>query len=259
MNVRTIRREPEQRCASWHGQGVDTGAENAKGRVMRPSVPHSPTMVQFRCCMDGMEIDEDSDVLGSDSEAIRDLCAAEEVAGDVHGNSRLGGFFLLECVVSGRVAGVACAKYMLGDKVKPTLLAELSDGRLSEKVEVFKLANGSCEDTIVSNFLSQHPGGESAILTVAGKDAFSEFDMIHLLDVIENYAPDAVIGVIGLAVTASIPAAGVSAAALVAASASGGSRAKECASDRIVEHGKVSLCTIGPFIYMVLNFMKKTI
>ena len=45
-------------------------------------------------------------------------------------------FFLLECVVFGRVVGVACAKNMLGGKVKPTQLAELSDGRLPEKVEV---------------------------------------------------------------------------------------------------------------------------
>ena len=154
------------------------------------------------------------------------------------------------------MAGAACVKYMLGDRVKPTLLAELSDGRLSEKVEVFKLANGSYEDTFVSNFLSWHPGGESAILTVAGKNAFSEFDMIHLPDVIEKYAS---LVSSALAVTAWIPAADVSAAALVAASASGGSRVKEYASDRMVEHGKVSLCTIGPFIFMVLNFMKKTI
>ena len=140
----------------------------------------------IRCCLDGIEIDESSVVLGSDSEAIRDLCAAGEVAGEVYGNNRLGGFFLLECVVFGRVAGAACAKYKLGDKVDPTLLAELSDGRLSEEVEVFKLANGSSEGTIVSIFLSQHPGGESATLTVARKDATSEFDMIRLPDVIHS-------------------------------------------------------------------------
>merc|ERR1711963_499858 len=49
----------------------------------------------------------------------------------------------------------------------------------------------------VTNFLSQHPGGELAILTFAGKDATAEFDMIHPPDVIEKYAPDAVIGKIG--------------------------------------------------------------
>merc|ERR1712007_403517 len=49
----------------------------------------------------------------------------------------------------------------------------------------------------VTNFLSQHPGGELAILTFAGKDATEEFDMIHPPDVIEKYAPDAIIGKLG--------------------------------------------------------------
>merc|ERR1719384_404169 len=49
----------------------------------------------------------------------------------------------------------------------------------------------------VTSFLSSHPGGELAILTFAGKDATAEFDMIHPPDVIEKYAPDAVIGHLG--------------------------------------------------------------
>merc|ERR1719230_905800 len=49
----------------------------------------------------------------------------------------------------------------------------------------------------VTNFLSQHPGGELAILTFAGKDATEEFNMIHPPDVIGKYAPDAVIGMLG--------------------------------------------------------------
>merc|ERR550525_2109807 len=49
----------------------------------------------------------------------------------------------------------------------------------------------------VTNFLSQHPGGELAILTFAGKDATAEFDMIHPPDVIEKYAPVAIIGKLG--------------------------------------------------------------
>merc|ERR1719464_2669787 len=51
----------------------------------------------------------------------------------------------------------------------------------------------------VTNFLSQHRGGELAILTFAGKDATEEFDMIHPPDVIPKYAPDAIIGVVGTA------------------------------------------------------------
>ena len=118
----------------------------------------------------------------------------------------------------------------------------------------------------MSNFLSQHPGGELAILTFTGKDASAEFDMMYPPDVIEKYASDAVIGAIGTgSESASVPAAGVSAATPVAASFGGGPRVKDYAeanknrNDRMDGHGKVSLCIIGPFIYMVLNFMKEII
>merc|ERR1711920_35635 len=40
----------------------------------------------------------------------------------------------------------------------------------------------------------EHPGGELAILTFAGRDASEEFNMIHPPDVIPKYAPNAVIG-----------------------------------------------------------------
>merc|ERR1719161_2922427 len=49
----------------------------------------------------------------------------------------------------------------------------------------------------VTSFLKDHPGGELAIVTFAGKDASEEFNMIHPPDVIGKYAPDAVIGVFG--------------------------------------------------------------
>merc|ERR1712066_65207 len=167
-----------------------------------------------------------------------------------------GGNSLLDCVVFGRVSGKAAAKYILGDAVKATSLADLSGGGLSGKVEASKLSGGSYEDGMnkagsaapaakpaeapvkkekkkkekkssgggggltmaevakhttktdcwvvlsgnvlnVTNFLSQHPGGELAILTFAGKDATAEFDMIHPPDVIGKYAPDACIGKLG--------------------------------------------------------------
>merc|ERR1712039_605147 len=49
----------------------------------------------------------------------------------------------------------------------------------------------------VTKFLGEHPGGELAILTFAGKDATEEFNMIHPPDVIGKYAPDAIIGTLG--------------------------------------------------------------
>eukprot|EP00927_Polykrikos_kofoidii_P065335 TRINITY_DN610_c0_g1_i4.p1 TRINITY_DN610_c0_g1~~TRINITY_DN610_c0_g1_i4.p1 ORF type:complete len:1040 (-),score=135.86 TRINITY_DN610_c0_g1_i4:121-3240(-) len=187
-------------------------------------------------CMGGLEIDVDSACLGPSGEAIAGLYAAGEVAGGVHGNNRLGGNSLLDCVVFGRVAGAHCAKYMLGDALKETSLIDLSGGGLTGAVETSKFSGGSYEDNMnkaatttsagggggytmeevakhttkgdcwvvvagqvlnVTNFLSEHPGGELAILTFAGKDATEEFNMIHPPDVIPKYAPDAVIGTIG--------------------------------------------------------------
>merc|ERR1711937_479739 len=71
-------------------------------------------------CMGGLEIDVDSQCLDAQGKKISGLYAAGEVAGGVHGNNRLGGNSLLDCVVFGRVAGRHCVQYMLGDDCKAT-------------------------------------------------------------------------------------------------------------------------------------------
>merc|ERR1719433_57868 len=67
-------------------------------------------------CMGGLEVDVDSAVLGQDGKAIPGLYAAGEVAGGIHGNNRLGGNSLLDCVVFGRVAAKAACKYTFGEQ-----------------------------------------------------------------------------------------------------------------------------------------------
>jgi len=218
-------------------------------------------------CMGGLEIDVNSSVLGFNGKAIPGLYCAGEVAGGVHGNNRLGGNSLLDCVVFGRVAGKHCAQYMLGADAKKTSLIDLSGGGLSGDVTASKNAGGSYEDDMnkgkagggaaaaggapaavgagagftkeevathnskascwvilndrvldVTDFLKDHPGGELAILTFAGKDATEEFDMIHPPDVIDKYLPkDKVLGMVG--------AAGAAAAAPAAAASGGGGKA----------------------------------
>jgi len=74
--------------------------------------------------MGGLEIDVNSSVIGANGKAIPGLYCAGEIAGGVHGNNRLGGNSLLDCVVFGRVSGKHCAQYMLGE-CKPTSLKEL--------------------------------------------------------------------------------------------------------------------------------------
>merc|ERR1712161_142153 len=87
-------------------------------------------------CMGGLEIDCDSAVLDSKGKAIAGLYAAGEVAGGVHGNNRLGGNSLLDCVVFGRVAALHAAKYMLGSNMKAVSLDELSGADIGDQAIV---------------------------------------------------------------------------------------------------------------------------
>jgi succinate dehydrogenase/fumarate reductase flavoprotein subunit len=63
-------------------------------------------------CMGGIEIDASSAVVGKNG-AIPGLFATGEVCGGVHGENRLGGNSLLDCVVFGRVSGDSAARYLL--------------------------------------------------------------------------------------------------------------------------------------------------
>jgi len=67
-------------------------------------------------CMGGLEIDVDSAVYDKNEKVIPGLYAAGEVAGGVHGNNRLGGNSLLDCVVFGRVAAKAACRWMFGQE-----------------------------------------------------------------------------------------------------------------------------------------------
>lgn len=104
--------------------------------------------------MGGLEITTSAEVLGANGRPIPGLYAAGEVMGGVHGNNRLGGNSLLDCVVYGRVAGKACANYMLGSNVKATSLSVLSGGGISGGgTQKSALSGGSYEDA---------PGAETA-------------------------------------------------------------------------------------------------
>ncbi|KAE8156342.1 FAD binding domain-containing protein [Aspergillus tamarii] len=61
--------------------------------------------------MGGATIDERSQVLDKDGSPIKGLWAAGEVTGGLHGQNRLGGSSLLECVVFGRIAGNEAAAF----------------------------------------------------------------------------------------------------------------------------------------------------
>ena len=65
-------------------------------------------------CMGGLETTKDGEVVKSNGQVFPGLFVAGEAAGGVHGNNRLGGNSLLDCVVFGRVAGRFCAEWMFG-------------------------------------------------------------------------------------------------------------------------------------------------
>jgi len=77
-------------------------------------------------CMGGSEVNAKGQVVSANG-PIPGLYAAGEVAGGVHGNNRLGGNSLLDCVVFGRVTAREAAKFMLGDEaeVDPKRLQDL--------------------------------------------------------------------------------------------------------------------------------------
>merc|ERR1712137_1275665 len=192
-------------------------------------------------CMGGLEINTDS-LVTMNGEAIPGLYAAGEVAGGVHGNNRLGGNSLLDCVVFGRVAGKHAVKYLLGSDARPVSLSQLTgkatantpaekapvneavkaaDGYSMEEVEKHN-KNTDCWVVLhgrvlnVTSFLKEHPGGELAIMTFAGKDATKEFDMIHPPGVVEKYAPNAVIGKLAVKAVAAAATSGGQAATTAA-------------------------------------------
>merc|ERR1740127_260275 len=99
-------------------------------------------------CMGGLEIDKEGAVIGKSGAPIKGLYCAGEVAGGVHGNNRLGGNSLLDCVVFGRVTGQAATKYVLGGDVKKVDLKELTGGGLTGAVQSSKFSGGSYEDNM---------------------------------------------------------------------------------------------------------------
>jgi len=69
-------------------------------------------------CMGGLKINPDAECLKSDNSVLGGLYCTGEAAGGIHGNNRLGGNSLLDCVVYGRVSGRAAARYFTASNIK---------------------------------------------------------------------------------------------------------------------------------------------
>merc|ERR1719502_1337214 len=122
---------------SWDEPSGKTGSGKKFYHNIIPgsAVPTEPFYVAIitpviHYCMGGLEINAEGGVLNTAGGAIKGLYCAGEVAGGVHGNNRLGGNSLLDCVVFGRVTGKAAAKYYLGaNNVKQVNLKVLTQGQ----------------------------------------------------------------------------------------------------------------------------------
>merc|ERR1712190_548299 len=69
-------------------------------------------------CMGGMKINPDAEAMGAGDKVIEGLYGTGEAAGGIHGNNRLGGNSLLDCVVYGRVSGRSAARYLTAANIK---------------------------------------------------------------------------------------------------------------------------------------------
>merc|ERR1712048_425148 len=68
-------------------------------------------------CMGGMKINADAQAMGSGDKILEGLYATGEAAGGIHGNNRLGGNSLLDCVVYGRVSGRSAARFLTAQNI----------------------------------------------------------------------------------------------------------------------------------------------
>jgi succinate dehydrogenase/fumarate reductase flavoprotein subunit len=66
-------------------------------------------------CMGGIAINAKGEILGKADAVLPGLFGAGEVNGGIHGENRLGGSSLLDCVAFGRVAGRSASSYVLSN------------------------------------------------------------------------------------------------------------------------------------------------
>ena len=163
------------------------------GRVLRRSDASGPRKE------DNEETRLQGDTLGDDSlqkqqKLISGLYAAGEASGGVHGENRLGGNSLLECVVFGRrvggqvPVGGRASSGSQGHGHKPDSHGSLDDtssrnpAHDSNSPQCLVKISGNTYD--LTGYAPQHPGGPDSILRACGKDATEEFLEVHTIGIL---------------------------------------------------------------------------
>jgi len=121
-------------------------------------------------CMGGLEITPDAEVKHQRGHIISGLFASGEVAGGIHGINRLGGSSLLDCVVFGRQAGAASARYLLQSLLQSATGG--GSGPFNANVSVDPTAN-KVNVEIVWGASSSSPASSSAPSTTTSSSSSS--------------------------------------------------------------------------------------
>jgi hypothetical protein len=156
--------------------------------------------------MGGIKINEQGQVLTSDSSVVEGLFAVGEVSGGVHGQNRLGGNSLLECTVFGRVIGsqsipineeIAMSHFPRSNsgggggggggkkEASPSLVVSREELKKHSTVQdCWTLINGEVFD--LSDYSDEHPGGEDAIKDSCGVDSTERFMTAHSVNLLRD-------------------------------------------------------------------------
>ena len=162
-------------------------------------------------CMGGITIDTKGNVLSDDGEIIPGLYGAGEVTGGIHGNNRLGGNSLLECVVYGSIVGNKIpiqggarqkapvqVLFVPKDHQKeqtrdnlPTITKEELEQH-NTRSDCWVAIYGTVYD--LTAFAPEHPGKSQPIFKFAGKDATRIFDALHSKHML-SHVKDSAVGI----------------------------------------------------------------
>ena len=112
--------------------------------------------------MGGLKISPAAEVQKQDGSVIPGLFAAGEVTGGVHGNNRLGGSSLQDCVVYGRVAGASAARYLLRTNLEEIAAGGGATGRRHyPQCSLFTDMTASFQAALLASLASCRPTSSS--------------------------------------------------------------------------------------------------